>query len=217
MLLRDQRDRLVQRVTEPIRMPTDSGTFIAIGYEDTTTGAQHLALVTGEFEPDVPTLARVHSECLTGDVFGSQRCDCGEQLHRALRMIDLEGGAVVYMRQHEGRGIGLHNKLRAYKLQDEGFDTVEANERLGFPPDLRDFTVGAAILHDLGLRKIRFLTNNPDKAHAIFERSRGRAPGLELVETVPLAVEPNEHNQRYLETKARKMGHLLEIRERTRS
>ena len=126
-------------------------------------------------------------------------------------MIDREGGAVVYMRQHEGRGIGLHNKLRAYKVQEQGLDTVEANEKLGFPPDMRDFGVGAEILYDLGLSKIRFLTNNPDKARGIFGQSQGAEHGLELVETVPLSVEPNEHNRRYLETKRDKMGHLLEF------
>ena len=130
-------------------------------------------------------------------------------------MIDREGGAVVYMRQHEGRGIGLHNKLRAYKLQEQGYDTVEANTRLGFPPDMRDFGVGAEILHDLGLRKIRFLTNNPAKARGIFGQSHANERGLELVEAVPLQVEPNEHNRQYLETKRTRMGHVLEFRERS--
>lgn len=208
-------ERLVRRVTEAVQLPTEFGTFDVIGYEDTTSGEQHMAIVKGTLDPEVPTLVRVHSECLTGDVFGSQRCDCGEQLERALRMIEREGGAVVYMRQQEGRGIGLHNKLRAYKLQDEGLDTVEANTRLGFPPDMRDFGVGAEILYDLGLRKIRFLTNNPDKARGIFGQSRGAERGLELTETVPLSVPPNEHNERYLETKRAKMGHVLEFRERT--
>ncbi len=214
---RRRHERLVRPVTEAVQLPTPAGTFRVIGYEDTTTGEQHLAIVKGEMDPDVPTLVRVHSECLTGDVFGSLRCDCGEQLQLALKMIDREGGAVVYMRQHEGRGIGLHNKLRAYKLQEEGLDTVEANVQLGFPPDMRDFGIGAEILVDLGLRKIRFLTNNPDKARGIFGQSRGREHGLELVETVPLAIEPNEYNERYLETKAGKMGHVLEFRERTSS
>jgi 3,4-dihydroxy 2-butanone 4-phosphate synthase/GTP cyclohydrolase II len=210
-----QHERLVRRVTDAVQLPTEFGTFDVIGYEDTTSGEQHMAIIKGTFDPEVPTLVRVHSECLTGDVFGSQRCDCGEQLARALRMIDREGGAVVYMRQQEGRGIGLHNKLRAYKLQDEGLDTVEANTRLGFPPDMRDFGVGAEILYDLGLRKIRFLTNNPDKARGIFGQSRGAERGLELTETVPLTVPPNEHNERYLETKRAKMGHVLEFRERS--
>lgn len=212
---RRRHEKLVRRVTEPIQLPSDFGTFQAVGYEDVTTGEQHLAIFKGDLDPDTPTLVRVHSECLTGDVFGSQRCDCGEQLQRALRLIDKEGGAVVYMRQHEGRGIGLHNKLRAYKLQEQGLDTVEANTRLGFPPDMRDFGVGAEILYDLGLRKIRFLTNNPEKARGIFGQSHAREHGLELVETVPLQVEPNEHNKRYLETKQSKMGHLLEFPERT--
>jgi 3,4-dihydroxy 2-butanone 4-phosphate synthase/GTP cyclohydrolase II len=212
---RRRHEKLVRRVTDPIALPSAYGTFEVIGYEDVTTGEQHLAITKGELDPETPALVRVHSECLTGDVLGSQRCDCGEQLHRALRMIDREGGAVVYMRQHEGRGIGLHNKLRAYKLQDEGLDTVEANVKLGFPPDMRDFGVGAEILYDLGLRKILFLTNNPDKARGIFGQSRGREHGLELIATVPLEVAPNEHNARYLETKRDKMGHVLEFRERT--
>jgi len=211
---RRRHEPIVRRVTETIQLPTDSGVFSAIGYEDTATGDQHMAIIKGQLDPDVPTLVRVHSECLTGDVFGSQRCDCGEQLHRALRMIDREGGAVVYMRQHEGRGIGLHNKLRAYSLQEQGYDTVEANIQLGFPPDMRDFGVGAEILYDLGLRKIRFLTNNPEKARGIFGQSRGAEHGLELVETVPLEIEPNVHNERYLETKRTKMGHVLDFRER---
>jgi len=211
---RRRHEPIVRRVTEAIQLPTDSGVFSAIGYEDTATGDQHMAIIKGELDPEVPTLVRVHSECLTGDVFGSQRCDCGEQLHRALRMIDREGGAVVYMRQHEGRGIGLHNKLRAYSLQEQGYDTVEANIQLGFPPDMRDFGIGAEILYDLGLRKIRFLTNNPEKARGIFGQSRGAEHGLELVETVPLAIEPNVHNERYLETKRTKMGHVLDFRER---
>lgn len=210
-----QHERLVRRVTEPVQLPTEHGTFDVIGYEDTTSGEQHMAIIKGTFDPEMPTLVRVHSECLTGDVFGSMRCDCGEQLALALCMIEREGGAVVYMRQHEGRGIGLHNKLRAYKLQEEGLDTVEANTRLGFPPDMRDFGVGAEILYDLGLRKIRFLTNNPDKARGIFGLSRGAERGLELTETVPLTVQPNEHNERYLETKRAKMGHVLEFRERS--
>lgn len=211
---RRRHEPIVRRVTEAIQLPTDSGVFSAIGYEDTATGDQHMAIIKGELDADVPTLVRVHSECLTGDVFGSQRCDCGEQLHRAMRMIDREGGAVVYMRQHEGRGIGLHNKLRAYSLQEQGYDTVEANIQLGFPPDMRDFGVGAEILYDLGLRKIRFLTNNPEKARGIFGQSRGVEHGLELVETVPLEIEPNVHNERYLETKRTKMGHVLDFRER---
>jgi len=210
---RRRHEKLVRRVTEEVLLPTEFGTFQAIGYEDTTTGEQHMAIVKGELDGETPTLVRVHSECLTGDVFGSQRCDCGEQLRRALAMIEGEGGAVVYMRQHEGRGIGLHNKLRAYKLQEQGLDTVEANQKLGFPPDMRDFGVGAEILRDLGLRKIRFLTNNPDKARGIFGQSRAADHGLELVETVAMAIKPNEHNERYLETKRSRMGHRIEFPE----
>jgi 3,4-dihydroxy 2-butanone 4-phosphate synthase / GTP cyclohydrolase II len=212
---RRRHEKLVRKVTEPIQLPSQFGEFEVVGYEDVTSGDQHLAIIKGDIDPEVPTLVRVHSECLTGDILGSQRCDCGEQLHRALRMIDQQGGAVVYMRQHEGRGIGLHNKLRAYKLQEQGLDTIEANTQLGFPPDMRDFGVGAEILYDLGLRKIRFLTNNPEKARGIFGQSHAREHGLELVETVPLAIEPNEHNERYLETKRDKMGHILDLRERT--
>jgi 3,4-dihydroxy 2-butanone 4-phosphate synthase/GTP cyclohydrolase II len=206
-------EQLVRRVTEPVSLPTAFGDFHAIGYEDVTSGDQHMAIVKGEMNGDVPTLVRVHSECLTGDVFASQRCDCGEQLQRALTMIDREGGAVVYMRQHEGRGIGLHNKLRAYSLQEQGLDTIEANIKLGFPPDMRDFGVGAEIMYDLGLRKIRFLTNNPEKAHGIFGQSHAADHGLELVETVPLDIEPNKHNIRYLETKRDKMGHTIGTRQ----
>ncbi|GAC1529466.1 MAG: bifunctional 3,4-dihydroxy-2-butanone-4-phosphate synthase/GTP cyclohydrolase II [Chloroflexota bacterium] len=211
---RRRHERLVRRTTEGAQLPTAHGTFQAIGYEDVTTGEQHMAIVKGEIDPDRPTLVRVHSECLTGDVFGSRRCDCGEQLERALALIEREGGAVVYMRQHEGRGIGLHNKLRAYQLQEQGLDTVEANTQLGFPPDLRDFGVGAEILYDLGLRKIRFMSNNPAKARGIFGQSHAAERGLELVETVPLMIEPNEHNERYLETKRAKLGHVLDFTDR---
>lgn len=203
-------DTLVQRATDPVQLPTAFGTFQAIGYLDVASGDQHMAVVKGEVDPAVPTLARVHSECLTGDVFGSYRCDCGEQLERALQMIDQEGGAIVYLRKQEGRGIGLHNKLRAYKLQEEGLDTVEANIQLGFPADMRDFRVGAAILYDLGLRRVRFISNNPEKALSIFAESGAWEEGLELVETVPIQIQPNEHNVRYLETKRVKMGHMLE-------
>ena len=211
---RRRHDKLVRRVTDAVQLPTAYGTFQAIGYEDIASGDQHMAILKGDLDPEVPTLVRVHSECLTGDVFASARCDCGEQLQRALQMIDQEGrGAVVYMRQQEGRGIGLHNKLRAYKLQEEGLDTVEANVRLGFPPDMRDFGVGAEILHDLGLRRIRFLSNNPAKIEGIFDQSRAEEHGLELIETVPLAIPPNRHNERYLQTKRVKMGHSLDIPE----
>jgi 3,4-dihydroxy 2-butanone 4-phosphate synthase/GTP cyclohydrolase II len=164
-----------------------------------------MALVKGEVRKDVPMLVRVHSECLTGDVFGSLRCDCGEQLRNALRMIEEEGkGVLLYMRQ-EGRGIGLENKIRAYSLQDKGFDTVEANERLGFKPDLRDYGVGAQILVDLGIREIRLLTNNPKKIVGL------EGYGLRVVERLSIEVAPNEDNVKYLKTKKKKLGHILNI------
>jgi 3,4-dihydroxy 2-butanone 4-phosphate synthase/GTP cyclohydrolase II len=163
----------------------------------------HLALVKGKIDPDRTTLVRVHSECLTGDVFGSRRCDCGNQLHAALRQIADEGnGVLVYMRQ-EGRGIGLAAKIHAYKLQEEGLDTVEANAKLGFPSDLRDYGLGAQILFDLGVRKFRFLTNNPKKVVGL------EGYGMQMVEQVPIRAEANPHNAKYLETKKEKLGHLL--------
>jgi 3,4-dihydroxy 2-butanone 4-phosphate synthase/GTP cyclohydrolase II len=206
----------VVRATEPIHLPTAFGSFQAIGYLDEPTGAEHVVLVHGPIDPKRPTLVRVHSECLTGDVLGSQRCDCGEQLHEAMRMIDQRGGVLVYMRQQEGRGIGLLNKLRAYKLQEDGLDTVEANLHLGFPPDMRDFSPAAEILGDVGLRRIRLMTNNPDKAQRIFETEPARRYGLDMVEIVPLQIDPNQHNERYLETKRDKMGHVLPFREVSR-
>jgi 3,4-dihydroxy 2-butanone 4-phosphate synthase/GTP cyclohydrolase II len=165
-----------------------------------------MALVKGEIEPDEPVLVRVHSECLTGDAFGSLRCDCGEQLDAAMKMIESEGkGVLLYMRQ-EGRGIGLKNKIKAYGLQDqEGLDTVEANERLGFPPDLRDYGVGAQILRDLGVRRMRIITNNPGKRAGI------EGYGLAIVERVPLEIQPNEKNLEYLRTKKEKLGHVLHL------
>lgn len=195
------KERLVRRVAT-VQLPTDWGEFRLIGYDNTVDGREHVALVKGELGPDSDVLVRMHSECLTGDVFGSQRCDCGEQLHAAMRQIDEEGaGAIVYLRQ-EGRGIGLHNKLRAYELQEQGKDTVEANEALGFKPDLRDYGVGAQILLDLGLRKIRLLTNNPKKIVGL------EGYGLEVTGRVPLHIAPGAFNAEYLDTKRRKLGHL---------
>jgi 3,4-dihydroxy 2-butanone 4-phosphate synthase/GTP cyclohydrolase II len=199
---RRKREKLVER-EQVITMPTDYGDFALHLYRSEVDGAHHLALVKGEISSTEPVLVRVHSECLTGDVFGSKRCDCGHQLHDALRQISEEGnGVLVYMRQ-EGRGIGLPAKIHAYKLQEEGLDTVEANAKLGFGSDLRDYGVGAQILFDLGVRKFRFLTNNPKKVVGL------EGYGLEMVEQVPIRSEANPHNARYLETKRVKMGHML--------
>ncbi len=197
-------EKLVHRVAEA-KLPTKYGEFTAIAYKSDIDPDEHLALVMGDISTAGPVLVRVHSECLTGDVFGSLRCDCGEQVALAMQNIAKEGrGVLLYMRQ-EGRGIGFHNKIRAYALQDNGLDTVEANLSLGFAPDLRDYGIGAQILVDLGLHEIRFLTNNPKKIIG-FE-----GYGLKVIEQVPIVASPNPYNRRYLETKKKKMGHLLDI------
>lgn len=196
------REKLVER-EQVVRLPTDYGDFDLHMYRSTVDGSHHLALVKGTVSEDEPVLVRVHSECLTGDVFGSRRCDCGNQLHAALQQISDEGaGVLIYMRQ-EGRGIGLAAKIHAYKLQEEGLDTVEANAKLGFGSDLRDYGLGAQILFDLGVRKFRFLTNNPKKVVGL------EGYGIQMVEQVPIRSEANPHNAKYLETKRVKMGHLL--------
>jgi len=200
---RRRREKLVE-LEQTVRMPTDYGDFELHMYRSVVDGYHHLALVKGEIVSDQPTLVRVHSECLTGDVFGSMRCDCGHQLHAALEQIEQAGsGVLVYMRHHEGRGIGLSAKIHAYKLQEQGLDTVEANEKLGYPAELREYGLGAQILADLGVHKMRFLTNNPKKVIGL------EAYGLEIVEIVPIRMLSNPHNEKYLETKRVKMGHLL--------
>lgn len=198
------RESQVQRVAE-VNLPTPFGTFQAFGYRSTLDNHEHLALVFGDIADGEDILVRVHSECLTGDVFGSLRCDCGPQLHAALRMIAEHGrGVVLYVRGHEGRGIGLLHKLKAYELQEAGHDTVDANLELGLPADARDYGTGAQILADLGVRGMRLLTNNPAK------RAGLEGYGLRMTERVPLVVEPNDHNQIYLRTKADRMGHALD-------
>lgn len=199
---RRDREKLVER-EQVIKMPTDFGNFDLHLYRSKLSDEHHLALVKGTIDDGEPVLVRVHSECLTGDVFGSRRCDCGGQLHTALQRIDQEGrGVLLYMRQ-EGRGIGLPAKIHAYKLQEQGYDTVEANLKLGYPMDLRDYGLGAQILFDLGIRKIRLMTNNPRKVVGL------QGHNLEIIEQVPIKLEPNEHNAKYLETKRDKMGHEL--------
>src|ERR1051325_5521851 len=199
---RRTREKLVQRI-ETVQMPTEYGDFELHLFRSTTDGQHHLALVRGDVAGKRNVLVRVHSECLTGDVFGSRRCDCGPQLHQAMRQVaDAGQGDIVYMRQ-EGRGIGLAPKLKAYKLQEQGYDTVEANQKLGYGMDLREYGLGAQILVDLGLKTIRLLTNNPKKVVGL------EGYGLKIVEQVPIRVDPNPHNARYLNTKREKLGHLL--------
>jgi 3,4-dihydroxy 2-butanone 4-phosphate synthase/GTP cyclohydrolase II len=200
---RRRSERLVEKIEE-VEMPTDYGYFRLHLYRSLLDGTHHVALVKGNIDAETPTLVRVHSECLTGDIFASRRCDCGSQLHAAMERVEQEGaGVIVYMRGHEGRGIGLHGKIKAYKLQEQGLDTVEANLKLGFGMDLRDYGIGAQIISDLGVKKIRLMTNNPRKVVGLDGHN------LEIIEQVPIKQEPNEHNARYLETKKTKLGHKL--------
>jgi 3,4-dihydroxy 2-butanone 4-phosphate synthase/GTP cyclohydrolase II len=199
---RRTREKLIERI-ERIKLPTEYGDFDLYLYRSLTDGQHHLALVKGEVADQPKVLVRVHSECLTGDVFGSRRCDCGPQLHQAMRQVAQEGrGVILYMRQ-EGRGIGLPSKIQAYKLQESGYDTVEANLKLGYKMDLREYGIGAQILVDLGIKTIRLLTNNPKKVVGL------EGYGLEIVQQVPIRVKPNPHNARYLKTKREKLGHLI--------
>ncbi len=202
---RRRTEKLIERVVEA-RIPTDYGTFTAVGFRSLVDDRQHIALVMGDIGDGENVLTRVHSECLTGDVFGSLRCDCGDQLDTALARIGAEGrGVVLYIRGHEGRGIGLLHKLAAYRLQDEGLDTVDANVNLGLPVDARDYGIGAQILFDLGVRSMRLMTNNPTKRVGI------EGYGLSIIGTVPLSVEPNEENESYLRTKAARLGHDIDL------
>ncbi|MDN4075778.1 bifunctional 3,4-dihydroxy-2-butanone-4-phosphate synthase/GTP cyclohydrolase II [Fictibacillus terranigra] len=201
---RNRKEKLVNKEVE-IKLPTEYGEFRAIGFTNLIDEKEHVALVKGVIDPSQPVLVRVHSECLTGDVFGSRRCDCGPQLHAALHQIqEADAGVLLYMRQ-EGRGIGLLNKMKAYKLQEEGYDTVEANEKLGFAPDLRNYGIGAQILKELGIKKMRLLTNNPRKITGL------KGYDLEVVERVAIQMPSNKDNEKYLKTKQTKLGHLLQF------
>ena len=193
-------------VGDEVDMPTEYGHFKLIPFRQQSNGMEHMALVKGQWTPDEPVLVRVHSSCATGDILGSKRCDCGEQLHKAMQMIDREGKGVVIYMQQEGRGIGLMNKIAAYKLQEEGYDTVDANVHLGFKPDERDYGCGAQMLRHLNVHKMRLLTNNPVKRVGL------EAYGLEIVENVPIEITPNKYNERYLKTKRDRMGHTLHLK-----
>lgn len=195
-------ETLVSRGSE-VLLPTQFGDFRLIPFRQTSNGKEHIALIKGEWKADEPILVRVHSSCMTGDIFGSKRCECGEQLHKAMMAIEGEGkGVVVYLNQ-EGRGIGLMAKIEAYKLQEEGYDTVDANIHLGFDPDERDYGVGASILKELGVRRMRLMTNNPVKRVGL------ESYGLEIAEIVPIEIQPNKYNEYYMRTKKERMGHVL--------
>ena len=199
-----ERSGLIER-GETVFLPTKHGEFMLTPFRDMTTGLEHVVLSKGEWRADEPVLCRVHSSCMTGDIFGSQRCECGEQLNKAMEMIEQNGsGIIVYMNQ-EGRGIGLMNKIRAYKLQEEGEDTVEANVHLGFRPDERDYGVGAQILREMGALKLRLMTNNPVKRVGL------ESYGIEIVENIPIEIKPNKWNERYMRTKKEKMHHELKM------
>ena len=200
-----QKESLIE-VGEEVDMPTDYGHFKLIPFRQSATGLEHMALIKGEWTKDEAVLVRVHSSCATGDILGSKRCDCGEQLHKSMQMIEKEGKGVVIYMQQEGRGIGLMNKIAAYKLQEEGYDTVDANLHLGFKPDERDYGCGAQMLRHLGIHKMRLMTNSPVKRVGL------EAYGLQIVENVPIEITPNEYNIRYLETKKNRMGHILHLK-----
>ena len=199
-----QRESLIS-VGQTVDMPTEYGHFKLVPFRQTSSGLEHMALIKGEWQPEEPILVRVHSSCATGDIFGSKRCDCGQQLHKAMRMIEKEGKGVLIYMQQEGRGIGLMNKIEAYKLQEEGYDTVDANVHLGFKPDERDYGCGAQMLRHLGVHKMRLMTNNPTKRVGL------EAYGLEIVENVPIEITPNEYDYKYLKTKKDRMGHDLHL------